>query len=84
MHLVMDTIIAHELELTITQAQIEARQSEWHKALTSTSRSQYIKALMAFVGIELIDYDSAVVHRRKSGDFVVQVRSVAWALKHPA
>lgn len=62
-HLVMDTLILHELHLDISDQVIVERQEEWTQVLTATSRSDYIKGLLRFCGMELLDYDTAIVRR---------------------
>lgn len=79
----MDTIIGHELEVTIRESDIACRWEEWQKLVVGTfSRSVYIKGLLQFAGIELLDYDTAVVERDLQRKwFRVYVRSKAWALR---
>jgi hypothetical protein len=80
-HLVMDTIIGHELDVIIRQSEIERRGEEWHKLVVGTlSRSDYIKGLLAFGGLELIEYHTAVVEQTIPA-IAVRVRSKAWALR---
>jgi hypothetical protein len=82
-HLVMDTIIGHQLEVTIRESEIERRGDEWHKLTVGKfSRSLYIKGLLEFAGIELLDYDTAVVeHNALRQCHIVHVRSKAWGMR---
>jgi hypothetical protein len=85
MHLVFDTIIAHELDFTIPQSVIDERSEEWvTKVLKNSSREEYIKGLAAFMGIDLIKYTFAkVTHDTKARLFRVELRSAHWASKLP-
>jgi hypothetical protein len=84
-HLVMDTMIGHELDLMIPESEIARRWEEWQSRVVATrSRSEYVKGLAAFAGLELIEYDSAVVERSiKLKRFDVRVRSRSWASRQP-
>lgn len=77
----MDTLIGHELDVIIRESEVARRSEEWHKLVVGTlSRSEYIKGLLAFGGLELIEYHSAVVKRSLARQsFEVQVRSKSWA-----
>lgn len=79
----MDTIIGHELDVIIRESEIARRSDEWHKLVVGTScRSDYIKGLLAFGGLELIEYHTAVVERSLIAKmFAVHVRSKSWALR---
>jgi hypothetical protein len=84
-HLVMDTLIAHELELRIPVEAIMERLPEWNATvLTARSRSEYIKGMAAFCGLELLTYEVADVRRLKNGSFVVKVYSDQWVMRQPA
>lgn len=84
-HLVMDTIFCHEIDVSISDAAIEIRRTEWEKLTGRTlCRSDYIKGVMAFCGIELMDYHNARVHRNmKAKRFEIEVRSKFWADRQP-
>lgn len=85
MHLVIDTIIAHELDFTIPQTAIDGRNEEWvTKVLKNRSREEYIKGLAAFVGIDLIKYTFAKVQfDLKQRCWRVELRSAHWASRLP-
>lgn len=84
-HLVMDTIFAHAIDVIIAETEIELRRAEWDKLTGRTlSRSDYIKGLLAFCGIELIDYHNARVHRNmKLQRWEIEIRSKYWADRQP-
>lgn len=85
MHLVIDTIIAHELDFTIPQSDVDARNVEWvTKVLKNRSREEYIKGLAAFVGIDLIKYTFAKVQFDvKRRCWRIELRSAHWANRLP-
>ena len=81
MHLVLGTLIVHELDLSISAETIAARFDEWKKVMTAKSRSDYVKGMFAFAGMELLDYDHADVRRDLKGNFRAQVRSQHWTAR---
>lgn len=85
MHLVIDTIITHELDFTIPQSAVVERSEEWvTKVLKNRSREEYIKGLAAFVGIDLIKYSFAkVTFDVKRRCWLVELRSTHWASRQP-
>lgn len=85
MHLVIDMLVVHELDFTIPQTAIDARTEEWvTKVQKNNSREEYIKALAAFVGIDLIKYTFAKVHHDVKGRrYNIELRSAHWASKLP-
>ena len=83
MHLVMDTLISHELELTIPAGEVAARLAEWNRLQTARTRSDYVKGIAEFVGLELIDYDNADVRRDPKGNFSAKIRSEHWTMRRP-
>lgn len=85
MHLVMDFIVAHELDFIITDEQIAERSVDWVTKVAATrSREEYIKGLAWFAGIDLIKYTFAKVtpvpHAAK---IQIQIRSALWASRQP-
>ena len=86
MHLVMDTLILHELDVSIPATVIEERRPEWiAMVVTARSRSEYVKGIAAFCGMELIEYDSAVVEQDKqTSHWRLRARSSQWLLRQPA
>lgn len=85
MHLMLGIIVAHELEVRITDQDILERQEEWDSlTLRCLCRADYVKGLLSFCGIELLNYHNAVVFRNRSLDcFDVSVRSEYWAERQP-
>lgn len=84
MHLVMDTLILHEIQVTIPAPDIKARLPEWiATVVTAKCRSDSIKGILAFCGIELLEYDSGIVSKDKAGNTVVYLRSKQWMLRQP-
>ena len=86
MHLVMDTLILHELDVSIPAAEIQARSADWiAMVVTARSRSDYVKGIAAFCGMELIEYDTAVVEQdKKTHVWRLRARSSQWLLRQPA
>lgn len=85
MHLVMDLLVVHELDFTITDEQIAERNVDWvAKVKTTRSREEYIKGLAWFAGIDLIKYTFAKVTPVPGRAMMqVQIRSAHWASKQP-
>lgn len=74
----MDSIlVAHEVIFSIPDEAIEARLPEWQKLTVGCkSRSDYVKGVLAFWGLELLEYDTAMISRSiKTGAFSVEVIS---------
>jgi hypothetical protein len=84
-HLVIDTLILHELQLHIPAQTILERLPEWiATVVTARSRSARIQGMAHFCGIELIEYDSAVDNKDRDGNWFVHARSSQWLLRQPA
>lgn len=84
MHKVMDTLICHQVTFRITAARIAAQREQWNRAMLAHSRSDSMKRIAAFVGLELIDYDSALILKQDNGDHEIWLRSAAWAARQSA
>lgn len=85
MHLMIDTVVIHTLDVRIPDCAIEERRKEWD-SLTGhcRCRADYIKGLLAFCGIELMDYHNAQVQRSATvAGYEVAVRSKYWADRQP-
>lgn len=85
MHLVMDTIIVHELDFSIPDEIVAERSEEWStNVLKTRSREEYIKGLAHFAGLDLIKYSFARVWREPRGTVLrVELRSAHWRSKQP-
>jgi hypothetical protein len=84
MALVLDTLIIHELEFYIPSQVIQERHAEWIRTvLTVPSRAHHIRGLCRFGGMELRDYDSAMVLIDGKGGWRVQIHSKQWMLRQP-
>lgn len=83
MHLMMDVLISHELELTIAASEVSARLDEWNRVLTARTRAEYVKGIARFVGLDLLEYEHAQVHKHKSGDFTAKIHSRQWLMRQP-
>lgn len=83
--MVMDTITLHELELSIADETIVQRFPEWNAGVNmARSRSEYIKGMAAFCGLELVEYEVAQVSRPpRSNHFVLKAFSDQWVLRQP-
>jgi len=81
---VLDQLISHELELTISASEIADRLSEWNGVLTAPTRADYVKGIAKFCGLELIDYANAAVHRDMKGNFTAKIRSQSWVARQTA
>jgi hypothetical protein len=80
-HLVMDTLIAHEVDFVVTETMIAEREAEWRSTTSRTrSKEEYVKAVVAFAGLELIKYEYARIDRSRTTErYTVQLRSQYWA-----
>jgi 2,3-bisphosphoglycerate-independent phosphoglycerate mutase len=79
----MDVLISHELEVSIPVSEISDRLSEWNTVLTAGARSEFVKGVARFVGLDLIDYDSADIRRDPNGNFHARIRSSHWTSRQP-
>jgi hypothetical protein len=84
MHLVLNVLICHELEINISASEISDRLAEWNTLSTARSRSEYVKGVAEFVGLELIDYAHADIRRDAHGNFHASIRSAHWTARQPA
>ncbi len=74
----MDSIlVAHEVCFSIPDEAVQARLPEWQKLTVGCkSRSDYVKGVLAFWGLELLEYDSAMIQRSiKTSAFSIEIIS---------
>lgn len=82
-HLVIDTLVLHTLELSIPIERVMQRHPEWvDRVERAKTRSDYIKGMLWFCGMELTDYDSALVERTVSS-YLVRLSSHQQNLRQP-
>lgn len=83
-HLNLDTLILHELELSIADETIEERRPEWNAVLTAKCREHFVKGVVAFCGMELLDYETADIRRNQAAAKLdVKIRSKNWVALQP-
>jgi hypothetical protein len=82
-HLVIDTLIVHTVELNIPIERVMQRHPEWIKHVEmSKSRAEYVKGMLWFCGMELVDYDTALIERTKNS-YLVHIASAQANLRQP-
>lgn len=82
-HLVMDTLVIHELRVNIPDEAIEERRPEWiATVITAKTRSEYVKGLLHFCGLDLLDYDTALIERTLNS-YLVRLSSEQYNLRQP-
>ena len=83
MNLVIDTLVVHTVELNIPMERVKERHPEWIDHVeTAKSRSEYVKGMLWFCGLELVDYDTALVDRTLT-KFHVRLFSLQANLRQP-
>jgi hypothetical protein len=83
MNLVIDTLIVHTLEVSIPMERVMDRHPEWIEHVeTAKSRGEYVKGMLWFCGLELVDYDTALVDRTLTR-YNVRLFSVQANLRQP-
>jgi hypothetical protein len=82
-HLVIDTLIVHTVEVSIPLERVRQRWPEWVEHVNiAKSRSEMVKGMMWFCGLDLLDYDTALVERTLTS-FLVRLFSEQANLRQP-